>query len=168
MTSSEKNRRSAKIVDFRRYANSSKNVHQEALRFQSIHGPNIYTDYLLKHRSRPDISHAASIGKVMGLRVRASDGSMQPSLSQEEKALRVKAQKSSIEKKHIDLELSRACHAISYLAQNNLEPKVLMGRLSPLEEQTVDTELENAVKWLVRFAKERCRHGQSRIVKVKE
>ena len=45
---------------------------------EAVHGPNIYSDYLRKHGGRPDPATAATIGALLGGRVKASDGSMQP------------------------------------------------------------------------------------------
>lgn len=45
---------------------------------EAVHGPNAYSDYLRKHGRRPDPVTAAIIGRLLGGRVKASDGSMQP------------------------------------------------------------------------------------------
>lgn len=45
---------------------------------EAIHGPNAYSDYLRKYGRRPDPATAAAIGSILGGRVKASDGTMQP------------------------------------------------------------------------------------------
>lgn len=50
----------------------------EAAAHEVWHGPNLYSSFLRKHDVRPDAAQAATIGRLMGTRVRASDGSMQP------------------------------------------------------------------------------------------
>lgn len=50
----------------------------EAMALDVWHGRTIYADFLREHNRRPDPAQAAAIGKIMGTRVRASDGSMQP------------------------------------------------------------------------------------------
>ncbi len=158
----------ASVVNFARYAENSRTLRQEALRFQTTHEDNPYSNYLLKYGRRPEPDQAANFGRLMGLRLKASDGSMQPIISNEQKEAKIKARKIVRENELADAELSRACDAIAFLAENNLDPQILMGRLSPLEEQRVDMEIDKAIKWLNRFADERRRHGQNRIVKAKE
>lgn len=41
-------------------------------------GPNPYSQYLRRHGRRPDTATAAAIGRHLGGRVKADDGSMQP------------------------------------------------------------------------------------------
>ena len=50
----------------------------EAKALEAWFGKNLYSDFLLKNKARPDRSQAAAIGALMGGRVMASDGSMQP------------------------------------------------------------------------------------------
>ena len=45
---------------------------------EATYGPNAYVDYLRKHHRYPSPEEAATLGKLLGGRVRASDGSMQP------------------------------------------------------------------------------------------
>jgi hypothetical protein len=66
---------SAQIISFRRGVTE---LQAEAGALEVWHGPNLYADFLRKHDRRPDPVTAATIGKLMGTRVRADDGSMQP------------------------------------------------------------------------------------------
>ncbi|MGA9796298.1 MAG: hypothetical protein WBQ17_12275 [Rhizomicrobium sp.] len=45
---------------------------------EAVHGTNVYSEYLRKYGRRPDPPTAATIGTILGGRVKASDGSMQP------------------------------------------------------------------------------------------
>jgi hypothetical protein len=58
----------------------------EADRIAALNGSNPYSDFLREHGHRPDRGQAATIGRLMGARVRASDGSMQPVLTAGERA----------------------------------------------------------------------------------
>jgi hypothetical protein len=51
----------------------------------AANGANAYTDFILKHGRRPDPVDAAVIGRLLGKRVRASDGTMQPQPSKAER-----------------------------------------------------------------------------------
>jgi hypothetical protein len=50
----------------------------EAEGIEAAYGPNAYTDYLRAHKKRPPRAEAEAIGKLLGGRVRADDGTMQP------------------------------------------------------------------------------------------
>lgn len=45
---------------------------------EAVYGPNAYSSYLRRYGRRPDRATAAGIGRVLGGRVKADDGSMQP------------------------------------------------------------------------------------------
>ena len=50
----------------------------EANAIEAARGANPYSDYLRKHRKRPNPSEAAAIGQMLGGKVRADNGTMQP------------------------------------------------------------------------------------------
>ncbi len=50
----------------------------EAEGIEATYGANAYSDYLRRHGQRPDPISAAAIGRYLGGRVKANDGSMQP------------------------------------------------------------------------------------------
>ena len=50
----------------------------EAEGIEACYGPNAYADYLRKHRRRPPPAEAATMGQLLGGRVRADDGKMYP------------------------------------------------------------------------------------------
>lgn len=51
----------------------------EAEAIEATYGANPYSTYLRKNGKRPSKEEAAGIGRVFGGRVRADDGTMQPS-----------------------------------------------------------------------------------------
>lgn len=57
----------------------------EAERLESAIGCNPYSTFLRKHRFRPSADQASTIGRLLGGRVRASDGKMYPVLTKGEK-----------------------------------------------------------------------------------
>ena len=60
----------------------------EAQYLESQYGPNPYSTYLRQHHRRPSKQEAAVIGRLLGGRVRAIDGSMQPRPSAAERRSR--------------------------------------------------------------------------------
>jgi len=50
----------------------------EAEGLEAEYGPNAYSQFLRRNGRRPDPSTAAAIGLLLGGRVKADDGSMQP------------------------------------------------------------------------------------------
>lgn len=60
----------------------------EARDFAARNGRNLYSDYILQHGRRPDPEHAATLGRLVNIQVRASDGSLQPKLTKEQRAAR--------------------------------------------------------------------------------
>ena len=62
------------VLDF----DAARELRVEIQIIEAVHGPNAYSEYLRKHGRRPDAVTAATIGRVLGGRVKAADGSMQP------------------------------------------------------------------------------------------
>src|ERR1700733_15116015 len=56
----------------------SQELRAEAASFTELYGRNPYSDFLLGHGRRPGREPAAAIGRIMGIRVRSDDGSLQP------------------------------------------------------------------------------------------
>ena len=57
---------------------TARDLRIEAEGLEAEHGPNPYSQYLRRKGCRPDPATAAVIGRHMGGRVRANDGSMRP------------------------------------------------------------------------------------------
>jgi hypothetical protein len=123
-----------------------------------------YTDFILKHGHMPDRSQAAAIGKLLGKRVRAADGSLQPPKSKSEKAAAKKTRRIDQDEETIDANLNRAIDAIALLAQNEGDPIALIHRMSPMEQDEISENIEKAVKWLIRFSNDWRSYVQNGIV----
>lgn len=67
---------------------SRRQLSAEASALIEAYGPNAYSDYLLKHGCRPDRKVAATIGRLIGVRVKAVDGTMQPPRTKADKLAR--------------------------------------------------------------------------------
>jgi hypothetical protein len=87
----------------------------EAAVLLEAYGPNAYSDYLIKHGCRPGRKAAATIGRLIGVRVKAADGTMQPPRTKAEQLAR-----SELLRKwdHI----ARLRSALAQLAQNEDSP----------------------------------------------
>ena len=57
---------------------TARDLRIEAGGLEAEHGPNPYSQYLRQKGRRPDRATATAIGLLLGGRVRADDGSMQP------------------------------------------------------------------------------------------
>ena len=71
----------------------------DAEHIESLYGPNAYSTYLRQHHQRPPKEEAAAIARLLGGRVRASDGSMQPRPSAVERKAR-KARQEAFERRY--------------------------------------------------------------------
>jgi hypothetical protein len=146
---------------------------QRALRAEfaanaAANGADAYTDFIQRNGRLPDRLEAAAIGRLLGKRVRAADGTLQPRPSKSQRAAAKKAREIEKAEARVDADLSRLCDAISLLAQNECDPLALIHRISPAEEEEVIENFDKAIEWLERFAQRwRC-HVQNRIIEAKD
>lgn len=127
----------------------------EALALEAEYGKNPYSDYLLGHHRRPDRSEAATIGRLLGGRVKAVDGSLQPPLTKVDRlALRgVKARRKAASRRYDQILRLRA--AIAALSQNQDDPaEIIAGGSVLLDNPEIGSQLDLALCWLDRFARE--------------
>ncbi|MGJ5179668.1 hypothetical protein ACQR16_16425 [Bradyrhizobium oligotrophicum] len=127
----------------------------EALALEAQHGKNAYSDYLFRHHKRPSAKEAAAIGRLLGGRVEAEDGSLQPTLNQADRmALAgIKERRDSASRRYDHI--LRLQTALEALAANNDDPAdVIAGGSVMLDEQKIGLHLEHALCWLTRFAQE--------------
>lgn len=154
----------AEVVAFGDAATKLRELRSEAAALRSVHGENAYSDFVLKHLRRPDRDQAAAIGRLMGVRVRAADGTLQPEPT---KAERVAARKSRrqqrVENDYVDQILRFRC-ALANLAQNNSDPADLIRYMDPLfgDELVIREQIAHAVQWINRFAGELGREQATR------
>jgi hypothetical protein len=127
----------------------------EADRIEARIGTNPYSSFLRKHGHRPERNQAATIGRIMGGRVRASDGSMQPILTRGERDA-IKAIKSRRREwsQKID-SVYRTVAAIDSIAKNELDPATIAvcGKNEFSNAETRE-KLAMAIRWLTRLSQE--------------
>ena len=137
---------------------------KEASDLSDRYGKNPYSDFVLMNGCRPPAAVAAAIGKLLGTRLRASDGSLQPTKSKSERAADKMRRKLENSEKNIDENLNRVLDAIALIAQNHADPIALIHRISAFEHEEIAGNLEKAVNWLTRFADQWHRHVENGFV----
>jgi hypothetical protein len=127
----------------------------EAMAIEGHYGKNAYSDYILKHGRRPSQAEAAGIGRRLGGRIRADDGSMQPSLSKGDRVAlhTIKSRRKAASRRYDHI--LRLRDAIAALSENKDDPADVIGRGSCLlNAPEIDAQLDAALCWLNRFARE--------------
>jgi hypothetical protein len=99
----------------------------EAAAFVAAHGRNLYSDFLLRHGRRPSRKEAAAIGRLIGVRVRAADGTLQPRRSKADKAA---ARYAKTENDYLDQVLRLRC-ALANFAQIGGDPSEIIQYIDP-------------------------------------
>lgn len=125
----------------------------EAASIEASHGVNPYSTYLRTHRKRPDPDQAAAIGRLLAGQVKASDGTMQPSLSAaDRKALKeVRARRKAASRRYE--QLISLQNAIAMLADIDDDPATLVGAGScVLDGPAVVAKINSALSYLKQFA----------------
>jgi hypothetical protein len=127
----------------------------EADKIEARIGPNPYSTFLRKHGHRPERNQAAAIGRLMGGRVRASDGSMQPILTRAERDA-IKAIKSRRQEWSQKIDgVYRTVAAIDAIAKNELDPATIAvcGKHEFSNAESRE-KLAVAITWLTRLSQE--------------
>jgi hypothetical protein len=128
----------------------------EANALVEAHGHNAYSDFILRHGRRPDRNQAVAIGRLMGIRVRAADGTLQPRRTKTKQPVAhpVKHQQRT-EGDYIDQILRLRC-ALANLAENKGDPAEVIAYIDPLfgDASVIREQLAHAVQWINRFAEE--------------
>jgi hypothetical protein len=127
----------------------------EAFALEAQHGKNAYSDYLLTHHKRPNVAEAATIGRLLGGRVEADDGTLQPPLSKADRAVLrgIRARRNAASQRYDHILRLRT--AIAYLAANQHDPAdVIAGGSILLDGSEIGLHLDHALSWLSRFAQE--------------
>jgi hypothetical protein len=142
----------------------SQELRAEAASLTERYGKNPYSDFLLAHGKRPDRDHAASIGRIMGVRVRATDGSLQPQQTKAEQAAARRAKNyQRTEADYLDQVLRFRC-VLEQLAKNDGDPADVIAYINPLfgDASVIREKLDHAVQWINRFAEEWNREQETR------
>jgi hypothetical protein len=127
----------------------------EATALEAQYGKNAYSDYLIAHHRRPNAAEAGTIGRLLGGRVEADDGTLQPPLNEADRvALRgIKSRRRNAARRYD--QILRLRSAIAALAANQDEPAdVIAGGSILLECPEIGLHLDTALSWLTRFAQE--------------
>jgi hypothetical protein len=129
----------------------------EANALATEHGENPYTDFLRRHGRRPDRLQASTIGQLMGVQVRAADGTLQPPVCAATK-------RRNVPQDHAIDQILRLRCALSNLAQNKGDPTVVIRYMDPLfgDAAVIREHLAHAVRWINRFAEEWDREQETR------
>jgi len=127
----------------------------EASLLEAQHGKNPYSDYLLRYHTRPSPEEAAAMGRRLGGRVEAADGTLQPALTGADKlAIRgIRARRKAASRKFD--QIMRLRSAVALLAKNQDHPADLIAGGSILFDcSEIANQLELALSWLSLFAEE--------------
>jgi hypothetical protein len=155
------------VVNFEESAariRSTRDGRAEAATLALTHGTNLYTDFVMRHGRRPDRKQAATIGRLMGVQVRAADGTMQPLRTKaDKKAARAAKDAERTEDDYIDQILKLRC-ALANLAEIEGDPAVVIRYMDPLfgDASVIREHLAQAVIWINRFAEEWGREQETR------
>lgn len=140
---------SGQVIDLQ----SARELSTEVEAIEAWYGPNAYSTYLRKYGRRPNAREAAGMGRTMGGRVRAEDGTMQPPISAENRAFLkgVKARRTAFADHYEGL--LKLQTAIALLAELDIDPTELVGDGSCLANlQIVPSDIERGIYLLSRFA----------------
>jgi hypothetical protein len=131
-------------------------VRSEAEALCATLGQNPYSDFLLKYGRRPDPGQASIIGKLIGVRVRASDGTLQPLPTKAERAAERRAKiRRQTENDYIE-QVLRLRSALAHLSKNQGDPAEIIAYIDPLfgDDSMIREHLAHAIHWISRFAEE--------------
>ena len=122
----------------------------EAEAIEAWYGLNAYSSFIKKNGRRPDRTQAATIGRLLGGRVEAEDGTMQPALTESDRevlrGIRSRRRAASRRYDHI----LRLREAIAALSENEDDPADVIGTGSCLlNESAISAQLDMALCWLI-------------------
>lgn len=121
-------------------------------------GKNPYSDFILKHDRRPPPVEAATIGRMIGFQVKASDGSMQPRRTKAERAALRYNRQMEYKQARISLHAERLRLALACLSENEDDPQEMMDEICAIHGSEIEKNLGKSVIWLKRFVQEWHRH----------
>jgi hypothetical protein len=140
-------------------AQEARELRIEAESFAFKYGKNAYSDFILKHGRRPDRAEASTIGRLIGLQVKAADGTMQPRPTKAERLAAHEAKQGRNEQHRIWDHIARLRCALDQLAKNEDDPAAIVGGICAHDRPKLGANLEKSLAWLIRFADEWDRHG---------
>jgi hypothetical protein len=135
----------------------ARELRTDAAALTASHGINPYSDFIQRYGCRPNCDQASAIGRLMGIQVRASDGTLQPRRTKKRKSAAAKNARSceQTQDEYVD-QILRLRSALTNLAKIESDPKVVIGYIDPLfgDASVIREHLAHAVHWINRFAKE--------------
>jgi hypothetical protein len=135
-------------------------------KIEALNGANLYSEFIKRHGHRPSREQASAIGRIMGARVRASDGTMQPGLTKGERAALASIKKRRKEWAKQVEHIRRTVVAISALSQNQDDPSAVMHYgVDVFSNPNLREQLDSALTWLIRFAEESHRNEKGSCAK---
>jgi hypothetical protein len=140
----------AVILQFDQLTGAKRQLSAEAIALEEREGKNLYSEYLIKHGHRPPPKAAATIGQLMGRRVKASDGKKYPRLTNADRDAK-RAKRAYSRKQE---QVWRLRNALLLLAANQEDFESPIQAIWPSDEAVISANLEKAVTWLTRFAEE--------------
>ena len=146
---------------------AARDLRTEIEAIEAWYGPNAYCSYLRKHGQRPKPEEAASIGRLLGGRVQADDGTMQPPLDETDKNILrgIKSRRQAYARRYDHI--MRLKTALAALAENVDDPSDVIGEGSCVfAESEIDAQLDKALCWLNRFAEHW--HGRTKETRAKD
>ncbi|HWA04597.1 MAG TPA: hypothetical protein VG819_13840 [Rhizomicrobium sp.] len=144
------------VLDF----DAARELRVEADTLEAQHGPNPYSDFLRKHGRLPDPKTAATIGRILGGRVQANDGSLQPPETANDRAAakQKRAQQRAYAKRCEQVARLRAAIATLASLEASSDSILLFGEIA-VGDPAMVAKVDDALRCLHRFAGQ-C-HGQS-------
>lgn len=133
---------------------------EEVAQHKLYHPANAYTDFIEKFRKRPSREEAAGIGRLLGSQVKADDGTMQPPKSSAQKASEKEARSVRKEEEAVRLQCRSVTAAVGYLAHCKDDPSEVIKLIDRWETPAIAENIEHAVDWINRFAKEWRKHAE--------
>lgn len=127
-------------------------LRQEAARLSVAYGDNAYSKFLSEHGRRPDTAQAAVIGRLLGTRVRAADGTMQPVLSFDERESRRRSLKAHDESRALNRDIRRLKRAVADIADLASSSSVSVCISAAGESAVLRSQIDSVLDWLRRFA----------------
>lgn len=120
----------------------------EADKLISQIGPNPYSKFIRDHGRRPDAASAAGMGRLLGIRVRANDGTLQPVKHRAKGMPNAASQEAAG-----DADVNRLLDAVEKLAKIVNSPHFIVSRMTPGERLLFSKLSLPALESLQRFAR---------------
>lgn len=148
-----------RLDQFVERARDAKTLKAEARDFEARNGKNPYSDFILRHGRRPDPEHAATLGQLINIQVKASDGSLQPKLTKEDRAARRQLRNEQAAQRQSQRDANQLWCALRDLSEIRADPDQLLRILDGRPDiDRIRDRLKLALEYLDRFERGLARH----------